>query len=51
MAPETIVGQLRQDMTEAMLQEAQELEKKSFAGAWEGMFGTLEYEAVIAATA
>jgi len=47
MAPETIVGQLRQDMTEEMLREAQELEKKSFAGAWEGMFGTLEYEAVM----
>ena len=47
MAPETIVGQLRQDMTEEMLKEAQELEKKSFAGAWEGMFGTLEYEAVM----
>jgi len=47
MAPETIVGQLRPEATDEMLKEAQELEKKSFAGAWEGMFGTLEYEAVM----
>ena len=47
MAPETIVGQIRPEMTDAMLQDAMMLQKKSFAGAWEGMFGTLEYQAVI----
>ena len=36
MAPETIIGQLRPDMTDEMLHDAQTLEKKSFAAAWEG---------------
>ena len=48
MAPETIVGQLRPELTEAMLHDAMVLQKKSFAGAWEGKFGTEEYEAVMA---
>ena len=47
MAPETIVGQLRPDMTEEMLHNATTLEKKSFAAAWEGRFGSLEYDAVM----
>jgi len=47
MAPETIIGQLRPIMTDEMLHNAQTLEKKSFAAAWEGKFGTLEYEAVM----
>jgi DNA polymerase elongation subunit (family B) len=47
MAPETIVGQLRPTMTDEMLHNAQTLEKKSFAAAWEGRFGSLEYEAVM----
>ena len=47
MAPETIVGQLRPDMTDEMLHNATTLEKKSFAAAWEGRFGSLEYEAVM----
>ena len=47
MAPETIVGQLRPEHTDAMLHEAMTLQKKSFAGAWEGRFGTIEYEAVM----
>ena len=47
MAPETIVGQIRPDLTDEMLHNAQTLEKKSFAAAWEGRFGTLEYEAVM----
>ena len=48
MAPETIVGQLRPELTETMLHDAMVLQKKSFAGAWEGKFGTEEYEAVMA---
>ena len=34
-------------LTDAYLNEAMNLQKKSFAGAWEGKFGTLEYEAVM----
>jgi DNA polymerase elongation subunit (family B) len=47
MGPETIVGQLRQTMTEEHI-EAQKAKGKSFAAAWEGIFGSLEYEAVMA---
>ena len=47
MGPETIVGQLRQTMTEEHI-EAQMAKGKSFAAAWEGVFGSLEYEAVMA---
>lgn len=47
MAPETIAGQLRQDYTEDMIREETVLKKKSFAAAWEGRFGSLEYDAVM----
>ncbi len=46
MGPETIIGQLRQTMTEEFLQ-AQMAKGKSFAAAWEGVFGSLEYTAVM----
>jgi DNA polymerase elongation subunit (family B) len=46
MGPETIVGQLRQTMTEEFI-EMQMAKNKSFAAAWEGKFGTNEYEAVM----
>jgi DNA polymerase elongation subunit (family B) len=46
MGPETVVGQLRQTGTKAML-ETQMAKGKSFAAAWEGHFGSLEYEAVM----
>jgi DNA polymerase elongation subunit (family B) len=46
MGPETIVGQLRQDGTKDYI--AAEIAKgKSFASAWEGMFGSVEYTAVM----
>jgi DNA polymerase elongation subunit (family B) len=46
MGPETIVGQLRQDGTKDYI--AAEMAKgKSFAAAWEGIFGSLEYSAVM----
>ena len=38
---------LRPTLTEEYFNEAMNLQKKSFAGAWEGKFGTLEYEAVM----
>ncbi len=46
MGPETIVGQLRQTMTEEYIQ-AHIAKGKSFAGAWEGKFGSDEYTAVM----
>ena len=47
MAPETIVGQIRPELTDDMLHDSMNLQKKTFAGAWEGRFSTLEYEAVM----
>ena len=47
MAPETIVGQIRPDISDARVQEDMGLKKKSFAGSWEGRFSTEEYEAVM----
>jgi DNA polymerase elongation subunit (family B) len=47
MGPETIVGQLKPTKTEAYINEQINVHKKSFAAAWEGLFGTLEYTAVM----
>ena len=46
MGPETIIGQLRQTMTDEYI-ELHMAKGKSFAAAWEGMFGSLEYTAVM----
>lgn len=46
MGPETIVGQLRPDGTRQYI-ESQTNKGKSFAAAWEGIFGSLEYTAVM----
>jgi len=46
MGPETIVGQLRQDGTRAYI-ESEMGKGKSFAASWEGIFGSLEYSAVM----
>jgi DNA polymerase elongation subunit (family B) len=46
MGPETIVGQLRQDGTKDFITNEQ-AKGKSFASAWEGIFGSLEYTAVM----
>jgi DNA polymerase elongation subunit (family B) len=46
MGPETIVGQLRPTMTDRYIQDKQR-GGASFAAAWEGLFGTLEYTAVM----
>jgi len=43
MAPESIVGQLRPEYTDQYIHEQMTLHKKSFAAAWEGLFGTFEY--------
>ena len=48
MSPETIIGQLRPLMTGKMIKEHLAKGKKyTFAGAWEGHFGSLEYAAVM----
>jgi DNA polymerase elongation subunit (family B) len=47
MAPETVVGQIRPEISDARVHEDMTLKKKSFAGSWEGRFATEEYEAVM----
>ena len=46
MGPETIVGQLRPTATDALIAERMS-KGMSFAAAWEGLFATLEYTAVM----
>jgi DNA polymerase elongation subunit (family B) len=46
MGPETIVGQLRPTMTDRYIREKM-AKGASFAAAWEGLFGSLEYTAVM----
>ena len=59
MAPETIIGQFRLDSTDAYLKSKMDDQRgddgkmhkgSSFAGAWEGLFGSLEYTAVMEKT-
>ena len=47
MAPETVIGQIRPEISNARVHEDMTLKKKSFAGSWEGRFATEEYEAVM----
>ena len=46
MGPETIVGQLRPVMTNRLIKDKM-AKGDSFAAAWEGLFATLEYTAVM----
>jgi DNA polymerase elongation subunit (family B) len=46
MGPETIIGQLRQDYTKEEI-DAKMVKGNSFAAAWEGKFGSNEYELVM----
>jgi DNA polymerase elongation subunit (family B) len=47
MGPDAIIGQLRLTQTESYIDTKMNKEKKSAADAWEGLFGTLEYTAVM----
>ncbi len=51
MSPETIIGQIRQDGTKAYIEGKMAKKLKgpatSFAAAWEGVFGSLEYTDVM----
>ena len=46
MSVETIIGQFRPVMTDAYIKNKMD-NKSTFADAWEGMFGTIEYTAVM----
>ena len=46
MGPETIIGQLRQTMTDEYI-ETKIAKGSSFAASWEGIFGSLEYTSVM----
>jgi DNA polymerase elongation subunit (family B) len=46
MGPETVVGQLRQTMTDRLI-KTNMAKGQSFAAAWEGIFASLEYTAVM----
>lgn len=46
MGPETIAGQLRPVMTDQLIKDRM-AKNMSFAAAWEGLFATLEYTAVM----
>lgn len=48
MSPETIVGQLRPDLTNAYIKNKFKNGCKSFTEAWNGVFGCLEYTEVMA---
>jgi len=48
MSPETVIGHIiRPEATDKLIYKRMKDEKKSFADAWNGMFGTLEYNWVI----
>lgn len=46
MAPETVVGQIRLDLTDQYIAERM-AEGLSFAASWEGLFATMEYDLVM----
>jgi DNA polymerase elongation subunit (family B) len=47
MAPETIIAQLRPTYTDRYIADKMATNGGNFADAWENMFGTLEYQAVM----
>jgi DNA polymerase elongation subunit (family B) len=47
MGMETVVGQLRPVMTNRYIRDLVDNKKKSFAAAWENVFGSFEYTAVM----
>jgi DNA polymerase elongation subunit (family B) len=51
MGPETIVGQLRPIMTDHYISEKLKVNNNNQTDAWEGLFGSLEYTAVMSGEA
>lgn len=47
MSPETVVGQIRPEMTDQFIKLQVTQHKKTFADAWNNVFGTLEYQSVM----
>ena len=47
MGPETVIGQLRQTMTDHYIKDKMAKNGGKFADAWENLFGSLEYSAVM----
>ena len=47
MSPETVIGHIRPESTDRLIMKHMRDEKRSFADAWNGMFGTLEYNQVM----
>jgi len=48
ISPETLIGQVKLDTTNSYIQSRMKKSKKiTFAAAWEGLFGTLEYQAIM----
>ena len=47
MAPETVIGQIRPEISDDRVHTDMFLKKKSFAGSWEGRFATEEYDVVM----
>jgi DNA polymerase elongation subunit (family B) len=47
MAPETVIGQIRPEISDDRVHTDMFLKKKSFAGSWEGRFCTEEYDVVM----
>jgi DNA polymerase elongation subunit (family B) len=47
MGPETVVGQLRQTMTDHYIKDKMAKNGGKFADAWENLFGSLEYTSVM----
>ena len=47
MAPETVIGQIRPEISDDRVHTDMFLKKKSFAASWEGRFATEEYDAVM----
>lgn len=47
MSTETIIGQIKSDLTEKLINKRIYQDKLSFADSWHGLFGTLEYNHVV----
>jgi len=47
MSPETVVGHIKSESTDRLIEKLMKQEKKSFADSWNSVFGTLEYNQVM----
>jgi len=47
MSPETVIGHIRPESTDKLIEKLIKQEKKTFADAWNSVFGTLEYNQIM----